>query len=209
MEPLKNHWEGVYRAKVPNQVSWYQSHLKSSFDLITKTLPNKGCRIIDVGGGASTLVDDLLHEGYQNISVLDISKSALGESQKRLGKLSEKVEWIEGDITDAALLESSFDLWHDRAVFHFLTKTEDRQKYVTLLHHALKKEGHVIIAAFDIDGGPLRCSGLDVMRHGAATLQAELGQAFALRESIKEQHHTPSQTTQNFLYCHFQENEGR
>ena len=185
----KNHWEGVYTKKIPAEVSWYQLEPAISLKLITSAGISLAAKIIDVGGGASVLVDKLTGQGFQDLTVLDVSPKALEYAKERLGRRAGAVK---------------YDLWHDRAVFHFLTKAEDRQKYVRFLHRALKKNGHVIIATFDLDGGSLRCSGLDIMRHNAETLQTELGEGFQLVESVKEVHHTPFQTEQKFIYCHFQ-----
>ncbi|OGW80299.1 MAG: methyltransferase [Omnitrophica bacterium RIFCSPLOWO2_12_FULL_44_17] len=199
----KNHWEGVYTKKIPAEVSWYQLEPAISLKLITSAGISLAAKIIDVGGGASVLVDKLTGQGFQDLTVLDVSPKALEYAKERLGSRAGAVKWIEADVTEFESPEK-YDLWHDRAVFHFLTKAEDRQKYVRFLHRALKKNGHVIIATFDLDGGSLRCSGLDIMRHNAETLQTELGEGFQLVESVKEVHHTPFQTEQKFIYCHFQ-----
>lgn len=195
----KNHWEEVYSTKPADAVSWYQEHSELSLKLIYRTkLPNTAA-IIDVGGGASTLVDDLVHLGYSNISVLDISKAALDVAKARLQ--SQNIDWIEGDITKIDLAER-YDIWHDRAVFHFLTEAKDRRLYVKLLKKTLRPNGHVIMATFS-ETGPEKCSGLEVKRYSAEKLQKELGQGFTLVEHLFESHQTPFGTEQNFIYCHF------
>ena len=160
-----------------------------------------GASIIDVGGGASSLVDDLLAHGYTNLSVLDLSQEALSAVQKRLGAAADKVRWIDGDITRVALPLHAYDLWHDRAVFHFLTDPRQRQAYVESVLRAVKPGGHVIVATFAEDG-PSQCSGLPVMRYRADELHAEFGAPFSLLRHEREQHSTPFGTTQNFIYCY-------
>lgn len=203
MNSEKQHWENIYRTKSSNHVSWYAPHLKRSLDGILKLrLPHKA-KIIDVGGGASTLPDDLLTNGFQNITILDISAEALKVSKDRLGKNAEQVSWLEADVRAVDLGENSFDLWHDRAVFHFLTHPKDRSDYIRVLNKAVKPDGYVLIATFGLNG-PLKCSGLDIVRYSPPSLQAELGNGFKLRESFSEIHKTPFDTTQEFVYCHFQ-----
>ena len=197
----KSHWEEVYSTKASNAVSWYQEHSELSLKLIDQTKLPKTASIIDVGGGASTLVDDLTKLGYSDISVLDISKAALDVAKAR--RKSEDIHWIEGDITQIDLSENRYDIWHDRAVFHFLTSSEDRQKYVALLKKTLRPNGQVIMATFS-ETGPEKCSGLKVRRYSAEKLQAELGKDFKLVSHYFETHKTPFNTEQNFIYCHFQ-----
>ena len=197
----KEHWEKVYTTKSPESVSWFQEHAEQSLRLIRETGAGNGAAIIDVGGGASTLVDDLLAEGYSRLSVLDLSKEALAVAQKRLGQLSGKVQWIEADVTQASLPRHTFDVWHDRAVFHFLTEPEQRQAYVETVLQAVKPGGHVIVATFAEDG-PEQCSGLQVMRYSADSLHAQFGSPFALQKHEKEAHHTPFGTVQTFVYCY-------
>ena len=160
-------------------------------DLIKATGVSHDAAIIDVGGGASTLVDDLLANGYTDLTVLDLSAAALAAARKRLGAQASKVRWIEADITKADLPANRFDVWHDRAVFHFLTTPEDRAAYVQAVFHSVKPGGHVIVATFAEDG-PNQCSGLPVMRYRADELHAEFGEAFSLLSHEKEAHHTPS-----------------
>lgn len=196
----KAHWEDIHTKKVPTEVSWYQSHAAKSLELIKRADVGASASIIDVGGGASTLVDDLLAEGFQHLTVLDISSAALETAKQRLGASAAKmVTWIEAGITRAALPHHNFDVWHDRAVFHFLTDAEDRRRYVSAASHALKPGAHLIIAAFAADG-PLKCSGLNVVRYNSEDLQSEFGDAFRLIESDEENHQTPFDTTQKFTY---------
>ena len=198
----KKHWETIYTTKSSKEVSWYSPRLEKSLQLIQSLgLSNDAC-IIDVGGGASTLPDDLIAIGFKNISVLDISREALKVSQERLGKKSELIRWIEGDATKVSLGPEAYDCWHDRAVFHFLTKPEDRKKYVNNLWKVLKPGGYALMATFG-PNGPLKCSGLEIVRYSAESLQKELGDAFKLNKQFTEMHKTPFDTTQEFLYCLF------
>ena len=196
----QNHWNKIYTEKAPTSVSWYRPHLETSFSLIER-VAKKESAIIDVGGGESTLVDDLLSHGYNNITVLDISRRAIEENIGRLGIASERVDWVVADITKAELRESAYDVWHDRAVFHFLTQESDRIAYVRQAAHAVKPGGHVIVSTFGPEG-PTKCSGLDVVRYDAESLHREFGVHFRLLESVKELHQTPFGTIQQFLYCH-------
>lgn len=200
MQP-KDHWERVYSTKATNSVSWFQEHAEYSLNLIRSTGVGKEASIIDVGGGASTLVDDLLSSGYSNISVLDLSAVALAAAKKRLGSRSANVQWLEADITKANLPPHQFDVWHDRAVFHFLTTAEDRAAYVKAVFRSVKLGGHVIVATFAEDG-PTQCSGLPVMRYRAEELHAQFGESFSLLQHKKESHLTPLGTVQLFVYCY-------
>jgi 2-polyprenyl-3-methyl-5-hydroxy-6-metoxy-1,4-benzoquinol methylase len=197
----KDHWEEVYTTKATDAVSWFQPHANLSLDLIKATGVCRDAAIIDVGGGASTLVDDLLANGFDNLTVLDLSAAALAAARKRLGIQAAKVKWIEADITKANLPNYQFDVWHDRAVFHFLTTPEERSAYVQAVFHSVKPGGHVIVATFAEDG-PNQCSGLPVMRYRADELHDEFGESFSLLRSEKEAHHTPSGTVQQFVYCY-------
>jgi 2-polyprenyl-3-methyl-5-hydroxy-6-metoxy-1,4-benzoquinol methylase len=197
----KTHWEKVYATKKPEAVSWYRDHLETSLALIERAAPSRSASIIDIGAGESTLVDDLLARGYENISVLDVSQTALDVTKKRLGPLAQKVNWIDADITQAELETRAFDVWHDRAVFHFLTSIEQRAAYVRKAMKTVKPAGHVIVSTFGPEG-PTKCSGLAVMRYDAESLHNEFGGRFRLVESSKELHHTPFGTTQQFLYCY-------
>lgn len=196
----KDHWEKVYSTKAADDVSWFQPHADMSMRLIHDGGLSKGAAIIDVGGGASTLVDDLLNEGYGNITVLDLSGAALETSRSRLGPQADGVQWMEADITHAEFEPHSLDLWHDRAVFHFLTSEADRAAYVHQVLRALKPGGHVIMATFGANG-PMQCSGLPVMRYAPDELRAEFGEAFTMLAHEEEVHHTPFGTDQQFIYC--------
>ena len=196
----KDHWEKVYTTKESDNVSWFQAHAELSMRLIRESCPRRDAAIIDVGGGASTLVDELLDDGYPNVTVLDLSSAALAESRRRLGVRGETVRWMEADITCAEFEPHSFDLWHDRAVFHFLTTKKDRIAYVRQVLQAVKPGGHVIMATFGSDG-PTQCSGLPVMRYAPDELHAEFGDAFTLLAHEEQLHHTPFGTDQQFVYC--------
>ncbi|MBK6323252.1 MAG: class I SAM-dependent methyltransferase [Burkholderiales bacterium] len=196
----KDHWEKVYTTKEADNVSWFQAHAELSMRLIRESCPRRDAAIIDVGGGASTLVDELLDDGYPNVTVLDLSSAALAESRRRLGVRGETVRWMEADITCAEFEPHSFDLWHDRAVFHFLTTKKDRIAYVRQVLQAVKPGGHVIMATFGSDG-PTQCSGLPVMRYAPDELHAEFGDAFTLLAHEEQLHHTPFGTDQQFVYC--------
>lgn len=199
MEP-QAHWERVYGTKVPTEVSWFCPHLETSLALIERVAGDRSASIIDVGGGASTLVDDLIGGGYRNVTVLDISRTAIEYARKRLDSASQQVTWLIADITEASLPAHSYDVWHDRAVFHFLTAPAQRLAYVRRVFSAVKPGGHVLVGAFGPEG-PSKCSGLDVIRYDAVSLHAEFGPRFRLVESSQELHHTPFGTTQQFLYC--------
>jgi ubiquinone/menaquinone biosynthesis C-methylase UbiE len=197
----KTHWEQVYTTKSPLEVSWYQTEPRLSLELISHTGLPPDSSIIDIGGGASLLVDSLMAKGYSQLAVLDISSSALTHAKHRLGPQSDAIEWIEADITHFTPAHP-FDLWHDRAVFHFLTEASDRQKYITTLKRSLRPGGHLIIATFAI-GGPEKCSGLPIVQYDADKITRELGADFQLVEEMAEAHITPSQLTQKFTYFRF------
>jgi SAM-dependent methyltransferase len=197
----KEHWENVYVTKPHDQVSWYRDHLDNSLKLILDTGVEKDASIIDIGGGASTLVDDLLENGFVDVSVLDISSTAIEASKRQLGRRADEVDWIEADITEVDLPAEHFDVWHDRAVFHFLTDPDDRRRYVELVNRSVKPGGHIIVASFGLNG-PLKCSGLDVVRYSPDTMHDEFGDQFELIRSIDESHNTPFGTTQEFIYCY-------
>jgi 2-polyprenyl-3-methyl-5-hydroxy-6-metoxy-1,4-benzoquinol methylase len=194
------HWEQVYRTKGPDQVSWFQAEARLSRELIAVTAPDRNAAIIDIGAGASTLVDGLLGLGYRQVTVLDLSSTALELAKARLGPAAGGVTWQAADVLTAQLPEQAFDVWHDRAVFHFLTDASERLRYVAQVRHAVRPGGIVIIATFAEDG-PLRCSGLKVARYSPSALQAQLGADFRLLESHREVHTTPSGATQAFTYC--------
>jgi len=197
---VETHWEKIYREKAPDAVNWYRPHLETSLALIERAAPERGVSIIDVGGGESTLVDDLLAHGYQNITVLDVSQTAIAVTKKRLGSAAEEVQWVTADIVNGELAPNAYDVWHDRAVFHFLTAMDQRVAYVRQVARAVKPGGHVLVSTFGPEG-PTKCSGLEVVRYDAESLHAEFGVRFRLLDSIKEFHNTPFGTTQQFLYC--------
>jgi SAM-dependent methyltransferase len=197
----KTHWEKVYTTKEPESVSWYRAHLETSLALIERAAVARSASIIDIGGGESTFVDDLLLRGYTSLAVLDVSQTAIEVTKKRLGSAAEQVRWLVGDILEIKLEPRAYDLWHDRAVFHFLTTPERRLAYVRQVARAIKPGGHVIVSTFGPEG-PAKCSGLEVMSYDAESLHGEFGGRFRLVESTKELHQTPSGTTQQFLYCY-------
>jgi SAM-dependent methyltransferase len=194
------HWEDVYRNKRFDAVSWYAPHLGESLRLIEHLCPEKTAAIADIGGGESTLVDDLLQRHYQDLSVLDISATAIDFTKKRLGAKAQQVSWHVGDITEYDFGSKRFDLWHDRAVFHFLTDSAARRRYVELVRRAVKPGGYVLMATFG-PNGPLKCSGLEVVRYDAQSLHNEFGAGFSLQGDELAIHHTPMETDQQFLYC--------
>lgn len=195
----KKHWENIYTEKQPNEVSWTQEVPAISLALIREMDLPKSAQIIDIGGGDSKLVDFLLQEGYENISVLDISEKALDRAQKRLGALADKVTWIVADIT-AFNPSATYDLWHDRAAFHFMTTTEQIEKYLTIAKKAVK--GYMTIGTFSYDG-PTKCSGLTIKQYDEAALALQLSNGFTKIKCITEEHTTPFNTKQHFLFCTF------
>jgi len=197
----KTHWEKVYTTKEPDQVSWYRPHLETSIVLIERSVSDPSASIIDIGGGESTLVDDLLARGFQNVTVLDVSQVAIDATKQRLQQVAGRVHWVAADVTRVQLHPAAYDVWHDRAVFHFLTAPEQRAAYVRQVARSVKAGGHVIVSTFGPEG-PTKCSGLDVVRYDAESLHEEFGTRFRLVESSKELHETPFGTTQQFLYCY-------
>jgi ubiquinone/menaquinone biosynthesis C-methylase UbiE len=202
----KTHWETIFGEKEPTKMSWYQPHLKHSLDLISRTGVGPHAAIIDVGGGDSSLVDDLLLKGFTDISVLDISRKALERARKRLGMRADAVRWIEVDVTRADLSPSYYTLWHDRAVFHFLVDAEDRRAYKDLLFRAVQPNGYVLVGTFAHDG-PKECSGLATMRFSPEELVQEFSDGYELIEAEHERHQTPWGKSQSFLYCLFRKQE--
>ena len=194
----KDHWEHVYSTKAETGLSWSQDEPWLSLELIEAVAPAEGGRIIDVGGGASVLVDRLLDLDSRKVAVLDISETALGKAKARLGERAERVRWVVADVTETAEL-GTFDVWHDRAVFHFLTDPADRRSYVELARKTVPEGGHLVIATF-ADDGPKRCSDLDVRRYNARTLASELGEGFSLIREARETHTTPWGSSQAFFY---------
>lgn len=201
-EARQSHWQRIYREKEPTDVSWYQPVPERSLQLIRATGVKKDQPILDAGGGASTLVDHLLAEGYTELTVLDISGMALQRCRVRLGKAADSVLWIETDVTT---FKSSvrYALWHDRAVFHFLTDPKERDKYIDVMHRSLQSEGQLVLATFGPEG-PQRCSGLEIQRYDIDTLTQLIGKRFSLLEFDLDMHQTPSGASQQFLYSRWQ-----
>ncbi len=203
MSEKKVHWETIYQTKQPNEVSWTQERPNTSIDSIVSSGLEKTARIIDIGGGDSNLVDHLLDLGYQNVTVLDISASALERSKNRLGKRAEQVTWVVSDVLDF-VPDSTFDFWHDRAAFHFLTSTADIERYTSLVAQSVT--GYLTIGTFSTDG-PLKCSGLEITQYSEASLSDKLTSNFDKVICITEDHQTPFNTTQNFLFCTFRKKD--
>ncbi len=201
MENARNHWEKIYQSKKSDEVSWTQDIPSTSLTFVHNFALPKNSSIIDVGGGESKLVDFLLDEGFDDITVLDISASALNKVRKRLGSRAQKVQWVVADVTEFKS-EKRFDLWHDRATFHFLTSEEQIKKYVARASDAVKDHGFMIIGTFS-ENGPTKCSGLTIRQYTEQTLTATLERSFQKITCITEDHHTPFHTTQNFLFCSF------
>ena len=197
----RDHWEGVYRRKGPAEVSWYRPHLDRSLKFLEHAGLTPDSPILDVGGGASTLVDDLLARGYRRVTVLDLSVQAIDQAKARLGAAAEGVTWIVGDVTQVELPEHAFEFWHDRAVFHFLVDPEARRRYVAQVRRALKPDGHIVVATFGPEG-PEKCSGLPVMRYDAEGIHAQFGDEFRKIGADHEVHTTPWGSEQEFVYCY-------
>jgi SAM-dependent methyltransferase len=198
VENAKQHWEQIYGTRSPDEVSWYQADPRSSLRLVDDADIGRDDPLIDVGGGASTLVDHLLEAGYARLAVLDISAAALDRARRRLGERARLVEWLEADITEFTA-PHPFRLWHDRAVFHFLTDPEDQRRYVDNLDVTLLPGGHLIMATFAV-GGPEKCSGLPIVQYDTGRLCAVLGPKFMLEDTFTEVHHTPGGADQNFAF---------
>ena len=197
----KEHWDSVYRNRGSEQVSWYRPHLDRSLAFLEATGLGRDARVIDVGGGASTFVDDLLDRGYTNVTVLDLSAAALDVAKGRLGSRASQVKWICADVTDPQLPSEAYDFWHDRAVFHFLREPAARARYVSAVRRMLKPGGHIVVATFG-PHGPEKCSGLEVMRFTPEALHAEFGPEFARLSDAVEMHTTPWGSEQEFVYCY-------
>ena len=203
METRKEHWEKLYSTKQPHEVSWTQELPKTSLDFIRNFKLPKTASIIDIGGGDSKLVDCLLEEGYENISVLDISEKAIERARKRLGRKADKVNWIVSDVMEFHP-SATYDLWHDRATFHFLITAQQINTYLSTAKQAVKN--FMTIGTFS-DCGPNKCSGLDVHQYTEEELQQQLRDGFEKIKCITEDHTTPFNTTQNFLFCSFKRAE--
>lgn len=195
----KEHWDNVFATKQPHEVSWTQEKPTTSLDFITETNLDKSAKIIDVGGGDSRLVDFLLDEGYQDITVLDISAEALERAKERLGKKAELINWIVSDITEF-IPETTFDIWHDRAAFHFLTTEEQIKAYTTTVSKAVT--GYLIMGTFS-ENGPKKCSGLEIKQYTETTLEHQFADTFKKLKCTTEDHITPFDTKQNFLFCSY------
>jgi ubiquinone/menaquinone biosynthesis C-methylase UbiE len=202
MEP-KAHWDNLYSALHPEKLGWYEPHLRVSLDMISAARIDREARIIDIGGGASTLVDDLLARGFEHITVLDLSQAALSLARARLGEQAGKVWWLAADITSASLPPNHFDLWHDRAVFHFLKNGVDRENYIKTMRRSVTAHGHIVIGTFSLQAPP-KCSGLEVQRYSLELLHRELGEDLELREHKYDAHMTPGGVEQTYVYCRFQ-----
>lgn len=201
-EDYKQHWEKVYKTKNPDQVSWTQEKPQISLEFIESLNLSKNAKIIDVGGGESKLVDFLLDFGYENITVLDISSTALEKTKIRLGKRASKVKWITSNIVDFQP-EESYELWHDRATFHFLTQKKDIQKYIEITSKYVSKV--MIIGTFS-KSGPEKCSGLNIKQYSCEELEKQFQNNFKILNCVEELHKTPFDTIQNFIFCSFKKN---
>ncbi|MBI1731707.1 MAG: class I SAM-dependent methyltransferase [Gammaproteobacteria bacterium] len=200
MQTRPQFWEQIYAGRPAERLGWYQPHLGTPLAWIRELHLPRDAPIIDVGGGASTLVDDLLAEGFSGITVVDLSANALAQARRRLGERAGAVRWLTGDITTLELPAESYRLWHDRAAFHFLTEAADQRRYRDQMLHALKPDGHVILGTFSPEAPP-RCSGLPVQRYSEAQLLETLGPVFVLLRSRQELHVTPGGVEQMYLYC--------
>jgi SAM-dependent methyltransferase len=201
VQGTERYWETVWRDRVPEEMSWFEATPTHSFELISRAAPDPAAAIIDVGGGASRLVDELLGAGHGDLTVLDISEAALEAARQRLGALADRVDWVHADVLTHRF-GRTFRVWHDRAVFHFLVDPDDRHRYVERLLEAIEPEGDVIISTFGPEG-PTQCSGLPVQRYGRAAMIETLGPQFELRSYDEAMHRTPSGVQQQFAFCHF------
>jgi ubiquinone/menaquinone biosynthesis C-methylase UbiE len=203
---VRTHWQKIYGTKKPTEVSWYQPTAALSLSLVRRAAHDHAAAIIDVGGGASRLVDGLLAVGYSKVTVLDVSGAALAQAAARLAERAEQVTWLQANVLATELPASSFDVWHDRALFHFLADAADRQRYVEQVRASVRIGGSVIVATFASDG-PTKCSGLNVTRYDSEELHRQFGSDFQLLESVREEHRTPAGTIQPFIYCWFRVRE--
>lgn len=207
MPTTQNHWARIYEEGSATEVSWFQEHAELSLKLVEQADVQASASIIDVGAGASTLVDDLLGKGFKDLTVLDLAPAALSVAQARLGPRAGQVQWLAANVLEVDLPASRYDVWHDRAVFHFLTDQEERQAYVGKVLHAVKPGGLVIVATFAEDG-PTKCSGLPVRRYSASALDEKFGERLALQCCVSESHRTPRGNVQAFIYCVFRKAMG-
>ncbi len=198
----KEHWEQVYESSEADRLGWYKPHLQTSLAWLDALQLDRDAEILDVGGGASTFVDDLLDRGYRSITVVDIAAPALSVVKARLGDRAAQVAWVTGDITEVELPRDHFDLWHDRAVFHFLTEPDEQQRYRETVLRVLKPSGALVIGTFALEAPP-SCSGLRVQRYSRESLIDVLGAEFELQRDHKELHVTPGGVEQMYLYCQF------
>ncbi|MES2374511.1 MAG: class I SAM-dependent methyltransferase [Bacteroidota bacterium] len=201
MDNSKQHWDNVYSVKAEDEVSWFQPYPKTSMEFVELFDLPLSANIIDIGGGDSHFVDALLDKGYTNIWVLDISAAAIERAKKRLGEKAVQVHWIVSDVTEFES-EVSFDFWHDRAAFHFLTTEEKIYRYVSIAENAIRQDGYLILGTFS-ENGPKKCSGLDIKQYSEASMSARFEIAFERIKCIQEDHLTPFNTIQNFLFCSF------
>jgi SAM-dependent methyltransferase len=197
----RKHWDDVYATKGPDRVSWFRPHLEMSLAFLEAAKIDRDAGVIDVGGGASTFVDDLLDRGYRNVTILDLSETALEETRRRLGPRASRVHWVCADVTAVRLPESAFDFWHDRAVFHFLLDPLARARYVDAVRRSVKPGGHIVVATFG-QHGPEKCSGLEVLRFSPEGIHAQFGSGFAKVADATETHVTPWGAEQEFVYCY-------
>ena len=202
VESKKKHWENIYDTKKLTEVSWYQPVPESSLNFINATEVAKDAQIIDIGGGDSFLVDNLISLGYTNLNVLDISLNAIARAKLRLADKADEVIWIESDITNFNP-SRTYDIWHDRAAFHFLTSPEDIQKYLDTMESAISPGGHLILGTFS-EKGPTKCSGIEIKQYSIDELKAVVPDSFKLIEGKYIDHPTPSGSLQNFTFCRFQ-----
>lgn len=197
-----DHWQSVYTTKQENEVSWFEASPEISLSLIRKAAGGKPAGIVDIGGGASRLVDELVADGQREITVLDLSEAALATARQRLGAAGNGIDWVVADVTRWQP-DKTYDVWHDRAALHFLTEAADQRAYVAVLKAALRPGGTAILATFAPDG-PEKCSGLPVARHDAASLGALLGDGFVLRDTFRHTHTTPWGSEQRFQFSVFE-----
>lgn len=200
-DSIRDHWDHIYRTTDPTKVGWFQQYPEASLNLIASIGLGKQSPIIDAGGGASRLVDELLKRGFENLTVLDISPTSLDMAKSRLKHLAGRVNWIVDDLAEFSP-PHEYEVWHDRAVFHFLTEPDDRERYVRVLEQSLAPGGQFVIGVFG-PNGPRRCSGLDVLNYSPGSLSEVLPQSFELLENVTEIHWTPEGVAQEYLFCHF------